>query len=80
MCLIGKVLNQTLETRELTNKEGKKENTKVAHVVLMQDDGEIANVRSYNPEWPLPEKGTKWTTPRVRKYECFDGMIADVSV
>lgn len=80
MYLIGKVLNQTLENRELTNKEGKKESAKVAHVVLMQDDGEIANVRSYNPDWTLPEKGAKWTSPRVRKYECFDGMIADVSV
>lgn len=80
----GTVINALVEERQMTNKEGKKENAKISHVVLScpvdKDRVEIVNLRSYDAEWTLPKIGTLWTTPRVRKYECFDGMVADVSV
>lgn len=84
MVIKGTVINASVEEREMTNKEGKKEKAKISHVVLScpvdKDQVEIVNLRSYDAEWTLPKKGTEWTTPRVRKYECFDGMVADVSV
>lgn len=84
MVIKGNVINAVVDEREMTNKEGKKEKAKVSHVVLScpvdKDRVEIVNLRSYNAEWTLPKIGTEWTTPRIRKYECFDGMVADVSV
>lgn len=83
MTIKGTVINTLLEEREMTNKEGKKERAKISHVVLScqtdKEHVEIVNLRSYDADWPLPKVGTEWTTPRVRKYECFDGMVADVS-
>lgn len=84
MQIKGTVINALDEEREMTNKEGKKEKAKISHVVLScpvdKDRVEIVNLRSYDAEWTLPKIGTEWTTPRVRKYECFDGMVSDVSV
>ena len=83
MVIKGQVINAKVEEREMTNKEGKKEKAKISHVVLScqidKDTVEIVNLRSYDAEWTLPKIGTEWTTPRIRKYECFDGMVADVS-
>lgn len=84
MVIKGTVINALVEEREMTNKEGKKERAKISHVVLScpvdKDRVEIVNLRSYDAEWTLPKVGTVWETPRIRKYECFDGMVADVSV
>lgn len=86
MVIKGIVLNALVEEREMTNKEGKKEKAKISHVVLSckidneHANVEIVNIRSYDAEWTIPKLGTEWTTPRVRKYECYDGMVADVSV
>lgn len=82
MIITGKVQRSLVEERTMTNKEGVKQLSKVSHVVLITDgdDGEIVNIRAYDAPWSLPDKGTKWTSPRVRRYECFDGMVADVTV
>ena len=83
MTLTGEVLNASGEERDVVGKDGTKRRTKVAHVLLQgKVDGgcEIYNIRSYDYEWELPKVGTKWTSPRVRRYECFDGLVADVSV
>ena len=80
----GTVINALLEEREMTNKEGKKQNAKISHVVLsvpgVKGSVEIVNLRSYDADWSLPKIGVEWTTPRIKKYECYDGMVADVSV
>lgn len=84
MTITGDVMNAHVEERELTSKEGTRQKAKISHVLLScKGDGnsvEVVNLRSYNAEWTLPEVGKKWTTPRVKKYECFDGLVADVSV
>lgn len=83
MTLKGKVLNSSKEERDLVGKDGSKRHTVISHV-LMQTQSEtgieIVNVRSYDPEWSLPDIGKDWTTPRIKRYENFDGMIAEVSV
>lgn len=82
MTIKGKVLNASVEDRELTNKDGTKRKARIAHVLLNSEspDGvEIVNIRSYDPQWTIPAVGKEWTTPRVRRYECFDGMIAEVT-
>ena len=84
MTITGDVLNASVEDRELTSKDGTKQKAKISHVLLStkgENNGvEIVNLRSYDAQWTLPEIGKKWTTPRVKKYECFDGQVADVSV
>lgn len=84
MVITGDVLNASVEERELTSKDGTKQKAKISHVLLStkgENNGiEIVNLRSYDAQWTLPEIGKKWTTPRVKKYECFDGQVADVSV
>ena len=84
MVITGDVLNASVEERELTSKDGTKQKAKISHVLLStkgESNGvEIVNLRSYDAQWTLPEIGKKWTTPRVKKYECFDGQVADVSV
>lgn len=84
MTITGDVLNSSIEERDLTNKDGVKSHAKISHVLMStKSDGggvEIVNLRAYDASWSLPEIGKKWTTPRVRRYECFDGQVADVSV
>lgn len=82
MTIKGKVLNSSTEERDLTGKDGTKRRAKINHVLLnvpTADGLEIVNIRAYDPEWTLPEVGKDWVTPRVKRYECFDGMIAEVS-
>lgn len=84
MVLTGDVLNASMEERDLVNREGVKSHAKISHVLLSAkaDNGgiEIVNLRCYDATWPLPELGKKWTTPRIKRYENFDGQVADVSV
>ena len=92
MKLKGDVLNASIEERELVGKDGTKRNAKISHVLLIvtnvdkDADGkpvkspEVVNLRAYDADWPLPAIGTKdWETPRVRKYENYDGNVAEVS-
>lgn len=85
MTIKGDVLNASVEDRELKEKDGATRKTKVSHVLLstVSPAGgvEIVNLRCYDASWELPKIGTKgWETPRVKRYECFDGQVADVSV
>lgn len=84
MVLTGDVLNASVEERDMVNKEGVKSHAKISHVLLSvkADNGgiEIVNLRCYDATWSLPELGKKWTTPRIKRYENFDGQVADVSV
>lgn len=79
----GIVLNSSVEEREMTGKDGSKRNAKIAHVLLDVKDGEtreVVNLRGYDPEWTCPEIGKSWTSPRVKKYENYDGMVGDATV
>ena len=84
MQLSGDVLNASVEARELVGKDGVKRTSNISHVLmsLKADNGgvEILNIRAFDATWELPKIGTKWTTPRVKRYECFDGQVADVTV
>ena len=84
MILTGSVLNSSVESRDLVGKDGVKRTSKISHVLLsITNEGggvEICNVRSFDATWEMPKVGVKWTTPRVKRYECYDGMVADVMV
>lgn len=87
MDITGQVMCSSVEPRELVGKDGKKRTTLISHVLLNcttkrgdSQSVEICNVRAYDAKFPLPEVGKSWTTPRVRKYECFDGTISEVLV
>lgn len=79
----GIVVNTSSEQREMTDKNGKSRKANIAHVLLDVKDGdsrEFVNIRCYDPEWTLPEIGKSWASPRVKKYENYDGMVGDASV
>lgn len=84
MKITGKVMNASVEDRELTGKDGTKRMSRVSHVLLSVGDigkeFEIVNIRCYDAKWALPEIGKTWTSPSVRRYENFDGQVADVTV
>lgn len=85
MTIKGDVLNSSVEERELTDKTGNKRNAKISHVLLsvsLPTGGiEIINLRAYDASWDLPKVGSKnWESPRIKRYENFDGQVADVSV
>ena len=84
MEITGDVLNASIEERDIVNREGVKSHAKISHVLLSvktPNGGiEIVNLRCYDATWQLPELGKKWTTPRIKRYENFDGQVADVSV
>lgn len=84
MTIIGDVLNSSIEERDMVGKDGTKQHAKISHVLLSTKNSEggveIVNLRSYDAAWELPKIGTKWTTPRVKRYECYDGQVADVNV
>lgn len=79
----GTVLNASTEDREMTGKDGSKRLTKIAHVLLDVKSGEsreVVNIRCYDPKWTIPETGKVWESPRVKKYENYDGMVGDATV
>lgn len=82
MEITGNVLNSSQEVRELVGKDGTKRTAKINHVLLSVSNAsggvEIVNMRAYDATWELPKIGSKWTTPRVRRYENYDGNVADV--
>lgn len=85
MVIKGSVINAHVEDRELVGKDGLKRQTKITHVLLMvkKSDGkgsEVVNLRCYDAKFPLPELGKEWETPAIRKYENYDGNVAEVMV
>lgn len=84
MTITGNVINASIEERDLVGKDGVKKHSKISHVLLMVGDvgkvSEVVNLRAYDADFDLPKVGEKWTTPRVRKYENFDGQVAEVMV
>lgn len=74
----GKVLKVKEEDLELLSKDGV---TKVKrHRVMMSmlvDDG-VMSIKSYDPTFTIPKAGEMFETPEVRKYENFDGLVAEV--
>lgn len=83
MTIQGQVINASIEERELTGKDGTKRKSRISHVLMsVTSKGgavEIVNLRCYDADWPLPQIGKEWTTPRIRRYECYDGQVADVT-
>lgn len=88
MKITGTVLNCSFEERDLVGKDGIKKSHKIARIlVLAEDDGQksAVSVRMFdNADFgeasKLPAVGTKWTSPRYKKYECYDGQIAEVMI
>lgn len=83
MTLKGTVIDSNIEERDLVGKDGNKKHLVVRRVLLSVKNGakvEICNCRAYDTAFELPKPGAEWTTPPVRRYECFDGMVAEVSV
>lgn len=78
MKILGRVLNTSEEERTFKNKDGKERTVRVVHVLLDLNDGICANCRGYDvPDFKLPKIGDKFEYP-IKKYECFDGMLAQV--
>lgn len=83
MQIEGMVLKATEEERELTGKDGSKRRARVSHVLMTVGTGkdiEIVNIKAYDASWKLPPENKPWVTPRIKRYENFDGNVADVSV
>lgn len=88
MKITGTVLNTSLERRELVGKDGtKKEHTFARILCLVEEDGSKCAIcvktfdhPDYMDKSNLPAVGKAWTSPRVRRYECLDGQIAEVNV
>lgn len=83
MTIKGQVLNASIEERDLVNKENVKEHVQIAHVLLIcknDKSTEVVNIRAYRPSFTIPEIGKEWITPPVKKYENFDGQVAQVVV
>ena len=83
MIIEGEVLNSSTEMKDLVGKDGVKRSNRISHVLVMCKSNagvEIVNLRAFDATWELPKIGVKWTSPRVKRYECFDGQVADVLV
>lgn len=83
MKIKGKVLNVSEEKRQLVGKDGTKREALIKHVLMLspKDDGkgtEVVNIRAYDSDFPLPEMGKDWISPDIKKYENFDGNVANV--
>lgn len=80
----GKVLSASLEDRDFTSKEGKKENRTIVNVLLLNASGDgVFQCRHYVEEkekpYKLPEMGKTVDLGPVVKYECFNGKkVAEV--
>lgn len=77
-------MNASREKREMAGKDGKSRIAEISHILLsvgtVGKDFEIVNIRSYDSSFALPAIGKEWTTPRVKKYENFDGQLAEALV
>lgn len=88
MQIRGQVLNASLEKREMLNKDGVKAVHNILHILLLEKDKAsgasfVHNIRSFdNPAFPaessLPSIGSDFTTPHIKKYECYNGQVSEV--
>lgn len=80
----GNVLNSSVEDKELVGKDGVRRTSKISHVLMMVgkpgETIEIVNLRGYDVPWALPKGGDVWQSPRIKKYENYDGNVAEVMV
>lgn len=86
MKIRGQIMNASEEMRELVNKDGTKVTKKVYHLLVFLKDPddknspvEVLNIRAYDPRFDLPKVGAlNWESPPIKKYECFNGQVAEV--
>lgn len=69
------------EMREMLDKSG---NTKVMRRVVnlgvLDKEGDIIKVTSFDPKYVVPKEGDDWEMPTPRKWECFDGIVQSVMI
>lgn len=75
MVIKGKVLNTTVENREIVDKMGQRRQLKINSVLVMCPD-EVVNCKTYDERFELPKAGSEFEC-RVRKYETH-GLTGDV--
>ena len=82
MKIKGKVLNAISERRDLLGKDGVKQSRLVSSIVLLgeSEDGIIPvyNCRTYSDDYKLPKIGSDCEILRIKKYECYNGSVAEV--
>lgn len=84
MKLEGKVLSAVSEEREMLGKDGVKQKRNVSTIVLIAkvpEDGvtPVYTCRTFDEGFSLPKVGVEYVTPRIKKYECYNGVVADVT-
>lgn len=84
MTIKGTVMNASEETRELVGKDGVKKSAKVTHILMFFKSSTgatfVYKVRAYDATFTLPAVGKDWESPDIKKYECYDGQVAEVMI
>lgn len=79
MKIEGKVIKAVDEVRDFVNKQGVKESKRIVKIVMMSNDGEVINAKSYDDTLKeLPKQGSVFTIESIKKYENYQGMVAEV--
>lgn len=69
------------EDREMLNKDGvTKRQAHIVNISLVDADGDMVKVTSFDPKFKLPKQGEEWALPPIKRYECFDGIVQSVMV
>lgn len=79
MNIEGKVIKAVDEVRDFVNKQGVKEAKRIVKIVMMSNDGEVINAKSYDDTLKeLPKNDATFVLENIKKYENYQGMVAEV--
>lgn len=79
MKIEGQVVKAVDEVRDFVNKQGVKEAKRIVKIVMMSKDGEVINAKSYDDTLKdLPKNGSSFVLENIKKYENYQGMVAEV--
>ena len=69
------------EVREFLGKDGTtKVKRRVVNIAASDKEGDWIKITSFDPSWPIPQKGQEFELPTVKRLECFDGIMQNVMV
>lgn len=69
------------ETRDFLGKDGTtKIKRRVVNLAFCDDDGQFCTLTAFDPAFDVPKVGDMFQLPRVKKMECFNGMIQELMV
>lgn len=68
------------EERDFLQKDGvSKVHRKIVKISCLDSSGDFVKITSFDPAWKIPAEGEEFLLPPVRRLECMDGIVQEVT-